>query len=263
MLSGSVSRSLSVDLPLPDLDRIETLPQCAVRRFASTRVSTDVTQRILPWFDKGDEVQRISKNTMVEVMNGKWKEFYDALYIIDCRFSYEYEGGHLPNAININTPSSLNKLFFEVPAQRAVVIFHCEYSRDRGPTMAKLFRNFDRRKNERRWPHLDYPDTYVLDGGYKGFYEEHPELCEGGYVAMRDDRHLSNLIKENSTFKCDLEMISSENRENREKQMLLKNREAKVTKTAVGFTSPILPKRIHTNTVGSKRARRSLHICNL
>lgn len=37
------------------------------------------------------------------------------LFLIDCRFEYEFEGGHLAGAINVNDPRVLLQLFFEHP----------------------------------------------------------------------------------------------------------------------------------------------------
>ena len=49
--------------------------------------------------------------------------------------------------------------------QRRVIIFHCEFSSERGPQMLKHLRNIDRQKN--RYPKLDYPELYLLENGYK------------------------------------------------------------------------------------------------
>ena len=53
--------------------------------------------------------------------------------IVDCRFDYEYEGGHIENAININDPKEMEALFFKdketvEKMMRKVIIFHCEFS---------------------------------------------------------------------------------------------------------------------------------------
>ena len=33
--------------------------------------------------------------------------------IIDCRFDYEYKGGHIKSALNINTPEDIEDYFFK------------------------------------------------------------------------------------------------------------------------------------------------------
>jgi len=64
-----------------------------------------------------------------------------------CRYPYEYEGGHIRGAINIFTKEQLFKDFTEnklgkrsqktdkVNAKRNVLIFHCEFSSERGPSL--------------------------------------------------------------------------------------------------------------------------------
>ena len=53
--------------------------------------------------------------------------------LLDCRFSYEFEGGHIQNATNISCVGDLEKKFFnskkEVESEmNKPIIFHCEFS---------------------------------------------------------------------------------------------------------------------------------------
>lgn len=53
--------------------------------------------------------------------------------IVDCRFDYEYQGGHIRNAINLHDPKSMRDFFFKdretvENLMQTVVIFHCEFS---------------------------------------------------------------------------------------------------------------------------------------
>ena len=54
-----------------------------------------------------------------------------------------------------------------------VLIFHCEFSSERGPKMYRFLREQDRELNKAHYPKLNYPEMYVLEGGYKAFYEKH------------------------------------------------------------------------------------------
>ncbi|XP_063489493.1 M-phase inducer phosphatase 2 isoform X10 [Symphalangus syndactylus] len=66
------------------------------------------------------------------------------------------------------TPCSLDK--------RVILIFHCEFSSERGPRMCRFIRERDRAVND--YPSLYYPEMYILKGGYKEFFPQHPNFCE-------------------------------------------------------------------------------------
>jgi hypothetical protein len=93
----------------------------------------------LPCFSvKDDPIPRIDSKILCGVIDGRYKDLYDQCAIIDCRFGYEFGGGHIPGAININTCGALEKRFFsEKPSHRhrLLIIFHCEFSMHRGPRM--------------------------------------------------------------------------------------------------------------------------------
>ena len=91
----------------------------------------------LPHFNMDEEsLPRITKDTMVDVLDGKYCQCYDRSIIIDCRFEYEYEGGHIEGAINVNDKERLATQLFESPTtENALLIFHCEYSAHRAPIM--------------------------------------------------------------------------------------------------------------------------------
>jgi M-phase inducer tyrosine phosphatase len=67
--------------------------------------------------------------------------------IIDCRFDYEYAGGHIPGAININTTLDIEEKLLGQLANKPtpscsgdalkknVLVFHCEFSAKRAPTL--------------------------------------------------------------------------------------------------------------------------------
>lgn len=59
--------------------------------------------------------------------------------IIDCRYKYEYDGGHIRDAVHVMDPMKLVDEFLKnppaCPEQAPVLIFHCEFSSKRGPKM--------------------------------------------------------------------------------------------------------------------------------
>ena len=89
----------------------------------------------LPHFFIEDEtIPRVSRETMIEVLDGKYSPCYEQSTIIDCRFEYEYTGGHIDGAINFNNKEELaGKLFTLATPQKTLLIFHCEYSAHRAP----------------------------------------------------------------------------------------------------------------------------------
>ncbi|KAL3864524.1 hypothetical protein ACJMK2_006198 [Sinanodonta woodiana] len=58
------------------------------------------------------------------------------------------------------------------------MIFHCEFSSERGPNLLRFLRNRDRNANKDNYPALFYPELYLLEGGYKVFYEAQKEFCD-------------------------------------------------------------------------------------
>jgi len=57
-----------------------------------------------------------------------------------------------------------------------LIIFHCEFSQKRGPRAFRTLRNKDREFNARNWPHLDFPEIYMLEEGYCAFYAKFPVI---------------------------------------------------------------------------------------
>lgn len=83
-----------------------------------------------------DSLPRITDSTLISVLNGDYDHQYDKTVIIDCRFEYEYEGGHIDGARNFCEKEQLaEELFDKNPSPNTLLIFHCEYSAHRAPLM--------------------------------------------------------------------------------------------------------------------------------
>jgi len=137
------------------------------------------------------DLNSISPETVIQLLNGNFKDYVDDVIIVDCRFPFEYEGGHIKGAINISNPSLVQERFINIPkvVSRKVIIFYCEFSSKRGPTTLRYLRELDRKANLVSYPRLDYPNLYLLDGGYKKIYEYSSLYCEPQqYVTMRDKK---------------------------------------------------------------------------
>lgn len=157
---------------------------------------------MLPFFNsQDDQLKRITGNTFAHVLDGQFEHEYDKLVIVDCRFEYEYAGGHVANAVNLNTSDAVDRYLLENPVSGNILtIFHCEYSVHRAPRLALHLRNRDRQLNMHRYPDLYYPEIYILEGGYSRFFQEHKQHV-GGYVGMKDPNHKPRAAREMHAFR--------------------------------------------------------------
>lgn len=55
-----------------------------------------------------------------------------------------------------------------------IVVFHCEFSQKRGPRGLRKLLELDQTTNANNWPHVYYPEVYILDGGYRNFRTQYP-----------------------------------------------------------------------------------------
>lgn len=147
----------------------------------------------LPHFtpSEPESLPRINHSTLVEVLNGAYDHLYDNRVVIDCRFEYEYNGGHIEGALNFCDKEKLAERLFQAPASaNTLLILHCEYSAHRAPLMAKFVRSQDRKENTHRYPLLSFPEVYILDGGYSAFYHAHSTRCfPQNYLRMDAKEH--------------------------------------------------------------------------
>ncbi|XP_027697959.1 M-phase inducer phosphatase 1 isoform X3 [Vombatus ursinus] len=130
---------------------------------------------------KHEDLKYISPEIMASVLNGKFANLIKEFVIIDCRYPYEYEGGHIKGAVNLHMEEEVEAFLLKKPirptdGKRVIVVFHCEFSSERGPRMCRFVRERDRLDNE--YPKLHYPELYVLKGGYKDFFLKCKSYCE-------------------------------------------------------------------------------------
>ncbi|XP_037859925.2 M-phase inducer phosphatase 1 isoform X4 [Chlorocebus sabaeus] len=130
---------------------------------------------------KHQDLKYISPEIMASVLNGKFANLIKEFVIIDCRYPYEYEGGHIKGAVNLHMEEEVEDFLLKKPivptdGKRVIVVFHCEFSSERGPRMCRYVRERDRLGNE--YPKLHYPELYVLKGGYKEFFMKCQSYCE-------------------------------------------------------------------------------------
>ncbi|KAF9888070.1 cell division cycle- protein [Aspergillus nanangensis] len=168
--------TFTTNAPLQSISDIDNTPSLQLPHFTPV--------------DQADTLPRINKSTLVDLMDGKFNDRFDNVMIVDCRFEYEYEGGHITGAFNYNDKEFLAEELFATPKPRTALILHCEYSAHRAPIMGKHLRHRDRAYNADQYPLLSYPDMYILEGGYSAFFAEHRTLCfPQNYVEMNAKEH--------------------------------------------------------------------------
>ncbi|WFC93746.1 protein-tyrosine-phosphatase [Malassezia brasiliensis] len=182
--------------------------------------SFEMDRKTLPCFAvKSDGLMRVKPETVRDVLQGRYNDQIRGFQIVDCRFAYEHEGGHIMGATNLNTVEQV-QTYFLTPGKglhatqplpertqsgmpdesgdtrKFLVIFHCEFSWKRGPSMALALRAADRSLAS-DYPRCHFPDVYVLQGGYADFFRTCPELCTPcAYVTMDDPRFLRRRSEE-------------------------------------------------------------------
>lgn len=137
------------------------------------------------------DLKSISSETVAQLLNGEFDHQVASYRIIDCRYPYEFDGGHIRGAKNLYTHEQILEEFLSAAQtelqqqqnavagnKRNIIIFHCEFSSERGPKMSRFLRNLDRERNTHAYPALHYPEIYLLHNGYKEFYETQSELCQ-------------------------------------------------------------------------------------
>jgi M-phase inducer phosphatase 2 len=147
------------------------------------------------------DLKSITPATLAGLIRGEFNGNVASFKVIDCRYPYEYDGGHIAGAVNIYTKDQCAKLLKDVdgssPESRKrynILVFHCEFSSERGPNLYRYLREQDRQLNQDAYPSLHYPEVYLLEGGYKNFFEQYSDLCVPiAYTEMLHPEHESEL----------------------------------------------------------------------
>ncbi|UJR37969.1 hypothetical protein I4U23_030652 [Adineta vaga] len=178
-----------------DRSRTYLLPRCTSRKHA--------------------DLACISAETMIDLLQNKYSSEIEQLHVIDCRYPYEYDGGHISIAKNFFTRPQIFEEYFRSPiksndpSKRIVFVFHCEFSSERAPSLLRYMRSEDRSIHANNYPALHYPELYLLEGGYKALFEHSTEFCTPNlYRTMLDEqfqeqcRQFRSFSKQSEKFTC-------------------------------------------------------------
>ncbi|GJQ88322.1 Cdc25 [Trypoxylus dichotomus] len=177
---------------------------------------------------KHPDLKSISPATLALLVKGHFEESIANYKIIDCRYPYEYNGGHIRGAFNFFTKKQIFDELLNIKVKtccdareqedtkRDILVFHCEFSSERGPNLSRFLRQVDRRLNNNVYPYLHYPEVYLLDGGYKNFYKQFSELCiPKAYLPMLHpnfENDLKHFRTKSKTFNVDARCKSNNTR---------------------------------------------------
>ena len=153
---------------------------------SSERLIGDMSRHhTLPILSKSrhSDLASIEPNTLADLINGKYNDKIGKYLILDARYPYEFNGGHVTGAESAYFKEDLIEKLFKKPIRSqdgkpVILVFHCEFSIERGPKLMREIREKDRSLNKHNYPNLFYPEIYLLEGGYKNFYETNVKHCE-------------------------------------------------------------------------------------
>ena len=151
--------------------------------------------------------------------------------LLDCRYEYEFLGGHIQGAIHIPTPETLQATLFDKSiregikvyldklkinkqaskeletanatksegnkAKIPIIVFYSEFFQKRASRALRYFQSQEKDSENNQWLNSPYPYIYILEGGYKKFHSDFPGDCtrDGGYVEMLDIRYKNHFLQ--------------------------------------------------------------------
>lgn len=82
---------------------------------------------------------------MAKLVQGEFNHMVSSFKVIDCRYPYEYEGGHIRGALNLYMQDQILQVLMDSSTtgkaqindtpKRNILVFHCEFSSERGPKL--------------------------------------------------------------------------------------------------------------------------------
>ena len=165
---------------------VEDIPKPDISLYDNTYDNTSANHVTWSPDSTHQGVARIQPKDLAAMLRGEIDMLYDEVIMMDCRFKYEFQAGHIIGARSVATFADLKRFYDQKKGQNCLIVFHCEFSQNRGPSFAAGFREHDRFTNLKSYPNLSFPNVAILDGGFKRFFSEYPDLCTGTYLPMRD-----------------------------------------------------------------------------
>ena len=137
LIKASVELGANRDLT-GDRSRPYLLPRCKSRKHPDLAcINPETVRKYLRAFSLSEQISF----QLIQMLKGDYASDIESYHVIDCRYPYEYEGGHIQSAKNIYTRTQIYNEFFRKPLQlkdtskRNILIFHCEFSSERAPSL--------------------------------------------------------------------------------------------------------------------------------
>ncbi|XP_052791774.1 M-phase inducer phosphatase 1-like [Mya arenaria] len=126
------------------------------------------------------DLTSISPEVTADVIRGSFSDVIGDVTIVDCRYPYEFEGGHIRGALNMYTKDEVNSLLQKPVAD----------DKRHVPVPSRARPNV----KQRQVPRLNFPEVYLLHGGYKDFFKMYQDLCDPiSYTPMLHENHAADL----------------------------------------------------------------------
>ncbi|CAB1344354.1 unnamed protein product [Coregonus sp. 'balchen'] len=158
----------------------------------------------------------ISAQTVASLLRGQYSGAVEHFLIIDCRYPYEYHGGHIKGADNLHTEAQIQGALLQLPALYQLSSWgraptsppgQAPDTGVSGSSMGGVLQRFGSQSHSpgsgTTPPGQGSPlegssprklILYLLEGGYRYFYSCYPDLCEPrGYVPMLHSEYREQL----------------------------------------------------------------------
>ena len=194
-----------------------------------TRYAEPDREHVLEWSNE-DKGVFTSADCAYEVLKryyaGDRSRFQEVL-VLDCRYEYEYNGGHIRGAVSVAPPDVVGKahelLFKKYPrlgertsdvcmvkeSSSLLILVYCEFSSQRGPLMYSIIKAMDR--SFFKYPWVKYRNLFLIKGGYERFFNRHPDMCSPcGYVEMRRETYAEELRRCEELYEVEKQAIAKQ-----------------------------------------------------
>ncbi|KAK9883870.1 hypothetical protein WA026_004810 [Henosepilachna vigintioctopunctata] len=117
--------------------------KCAVQRSAEEELIGDFSRTYSLPLTQGrhQDLKSITSHTLARLMKGEFDDVVASYKVIDCRYPYEFIGGHIEGAINVYTKDQCAELLNKQTSTHSnnkahILVFHCEFSSERGSNLS-------------------------------------------------------------------------------------------------------------------------------